>query len=131
MASTMSEQVHPSHARSFRPEPASVAQVRSFVASSVQGPRPLIDDLCLVASELATNAVLHARTPFTVMVEQAPGAVRVVVEDGSPRRPIASESAPATATGRGLAIVDALAREWGVRPGSDGKAVWAEIDRHR
>ena len=131
MASTTSEQVHPPLTRSFRPEPASVAEVRSFVASSVEGPRALVDDLCLVASELATNAVLHARTPFTVGVEQRPDSVRVVVEDGSPRRPVASDAAPATTTGRGLAIVDALSLQWGVQPSAEGKAVWAELDRDR
>jgi anti-sigma regulatory factor (Ser/Thr protein kinase) len=131
MASTTSEQVHPPLTCSFRPEPASVAAVRSFVATAVPGPRQLIDDLCLVASELATNAVLHARTPFTVRVEPHPDTVRVVVEDGSPRRPIASDAAPAATSGRGLAIVDALTLEWGVQPAPEGKAVWAELDRRR
>jgi anti-sigma regulatory factor (Ser/Thr protein kinase) len=129
MASTMSEQVHPSRTRSFPPEAAAVAEVRSFVAASVKGSRSLVDDACLVVSELATNAVLHARTPFRVAVDQRDDAVRLVVLDGSPRRPIASDAAPATTTGRGLQIVDALARAWGVEPAADGKAVWAELDR--
>lgn len=129
MASTMSEQVHPSRTRSFPPEPAAVAQVRSFVASSLMGPRSLVDDACLVVSELATNAVLHAHTPFKVVVEQRNDAVRLVVLDGSPRRPIASDAAPATTTGRGLQIVDALTRAWGVEPAAEGKAVWAELAR--
>ncbi|MFN7148282.1 MAG: ATP-binding protein [Microthrixaceae bacterium] len=131
MASTMSDQVHPSRTRSFPPEPAAVAEVRSFVAASVEGPRTLVDDACLVVSELATNVVLHARTPFSVAVEHRGEAVRLVVHDGSPRRPIASDAAPATTTGRGLQIVDALSRAWGVEPAAEGKAVWAELDRPR
>lgn len=131
MASTMSEQVHPSRTGAFQPEPAAVAQVRSFVAASVKGPRELVDDACLVVSELATNAVLHARTPFRVAVEPRGDAVRVVVHDGSPRRPVASDAAPGATTGRGLQIVDALSRAWGVEPTEDGKAVWAELVRDR
>ena len=127
MASTMSEQVHPS-TRSFPPEPAAVAEVRRFVAASVKGPPALVDDACLVASELATNAVLHARTPLQVAVEQRGGTVRLAVRDGSPRRPIAADAAPAVTSGRGLQIVDALSQSWGVEPAAEGKVVWAELD---
>jgi anti-sigma regulatory factor (Ser/Thr protein kinase) len=131
MASTTSEQVHPSSTRTFEPEAASVARARQFVSGVLDGPQPLVEDVCLVVSELATNAVLHARTPYEVALVVAPEAVRVEVRDGSPRQPVSSRAEPEIATGRGLAIVDALSVAWGVQPDSQGKVVWAELSRPR
>jgi hypothetical protein len=34
---------------------------------------------------------------------------------------------PAARSGRGLHLVGALARAWGVEPSADGKTVWAEL----
>ncbi len=79
-------------------------------------------------SELATNAVLHASTPFDVTVSVAPDAthVRVGVSDGSEGYPVPLEPSTDTPHGRGLHIVRTLADAWGIemhrsRP---GKTVW-------
>ena len=84
----------------------------------------------LCASELATNAVLHARSPVLLAVALLPDAVRVEVEDESPgvieAGPLVDDGAE---SGRGLAIVDALTESWGVEQHLAGKTVWFELRR--
>lgn len=80
-------------------------------------------DLTLVLSELASNAVRHAGTPFAVVVE-INGQVRIEVEDGSTDAPVSR--APSNDGGRGLAIVDRLCDRWGVQIVRDRKCVWCE-----
>jgi anti-sigma regulatory factor (Ser/Thr protein kinase) len=104
---------------------------RRFV-SSVLTRRPYEDrvhlgDARLVVSELATNAVLHAGTPFSVSVRYTGSAVRIAVRDGSPTRPVLRNGGPASLSGRGLHLVQAIAEAWGVDSDPDGKAVWAEL----
>ena len=82
----------------------------------------------LVVSELATNAVVHAQTPFTVALAIENGAVTVEVTDDDPRLPSARDPSPMALKGRGLVIVDQVSRAWGVRPvPGGGKVVWAEL----
>ena len=77
-----------------------------------------------VVSELATNATLHARTGFTVVLAAEDGCVRIEASDTSPV-PLRPRSHSSTATtGRGLGIVAALSSDWGVRPDDPGKTVW-------
>lgn len=89
--------------------------------------RALVDDAELVLSELATNAVIHARTPFSVMVRSQDSGLRVSVRDSSPVRPTLRDAAPMAATGRGLRLVTAIAKDWGAELTTDGKTVWAEL----
>ncbi|PRY13012.1 anti-sigma regulatory factor (Ser/Thr protein kinase) [Kineococcus rhizosphaerae] len=85
----------------------------------------------LAVSELVTNAVLHARTAFTVSVHAtADGGVRVEVTDSSPV-PLQPRSFAATSTtGRGLRLVASVCARWGVRDlpagSGPGKTVWFE-----
>ncbi len=77
-----------------------------------------------VVSELATNATLHARTGFTVVLDAEDGCVRIETSDTSPT-PLRPRTHSTTATtGRGLGIVAALASDWGVRADEPGKTVW-------
>lgn len=112
----------------FPPEASAVRAARRFVAEAAALDDGLAADLELVASEIATNAVLHARTPFTVEVERHPHLVRVTVRDSSPAMPIPKEHGVEAPTGRGLHILDALVSRWGVEVVDPGKAVWFEID---
>lgn len=108
---------------------ASVPEARRFVRSTLQSWEldGLVEPAVLVVSELATNAVLHARSSYVVRVQVAGDRLRVEVTDASVRRPDRRTHTPEAATGRGLAIVAELARAWGVDPGPDGKTVWAEL----
>lgn len=82
----------------------------------------------LVVSELAANCALHARTPFSVRVEQqSAGRVRVEVADASPRVPQQRAYGLDATTGRGLRLVDQLSASWGVDTAPDGKTVWVEL----
>ncbi len=87
------------------------------------------DETMIVSSELANNAITHARSPFEVRLVRRPDSLRVEVADGSMTALSISVSSPPgrSGSGRGLAMVDALARRWGSEGRSDGKFVWAEI----
>lgn len=81
----------------------------------------------LVASELATNAIVHTSDGFTVSV-RANNVVRVEVSDKSPDPPqLAASPVPARAGGLGLQIVDQFSDRWGSIVNQDGKTVWAEV----
>lgn len=85
-----------------------------------------IDDAALMTTELATNAVEHARTPFTLSADVSKPTLRVTVRDSSPLPPVARAPSAIAVDGRGLAFVTALADRWGCDPGVDGKTVWFE-----
>lgn len=110
----------------------SVRTARNFL-SGVLGEWGVAEDLAdvavLLASEVVTNAVLHAGTELTVQVRRRGEGLRVEVLDGSPVRPASRGYDDEAVTGRGMALVDALARSWGVapEPDGDGKAVWFEL----
>jgi hypothetical protein len=85
----------------------------------------------LVASELVGNAVLHTRAgsmdDLKVTWEVEPGAVVVRVADPSGELPRQRSADDAVTGGRGLAIVAAIASDWGVHRSSAGKQVWARV----
>jgi hypothetical protein len=104
---------------------------RRFVAGLL-GCRPYddrapVDDAQLVVSELATDSVVHAGSPFSVSVRYDGAAIRISVHDWNPTLPVLRHGGPAARSGRGLHLVGALARAWGVEPSADGKTVWAEL----
>ena len=82
----------------------------------------------LLTSELATNALVHARTEFQVTVAHLhDDGRRIAVTDGNAHVP-EPRMAPADATtGRGLALVDAMASAWGAHRHGRGKTVWFEV----
>jgi len=111
----------------FPPVPASVTAARRWVRGLLQANAPdgVARDAELCVSELAANAVRHARTEFEVEVSDDAGVVCVTVRDESPG-PVRPRAAPAfDSTGRGLTIVETLARRWGViEDPPSGKTVW-------
>ena len=82
------------------------------------------EDIELAASELATNAIRHAMTPFELSVLVAPEQIRLEVTDSSPVIPVLHQP---IGPRHGLHIVDALAERWGVHEVHGGKTVWAEF----
>jgi anti-sigma regulatory factor (Ser/Thr protein kinase) len=87
----------------------------------------LLDDARLIVTELAANAILHARSPFSVTVHAHATGVRLSVRDRSAVRPIVRPGGPLAASGRGLLLVAALSADWGVVVSADGKTVWADL----
>ena len=102
---------------------------RRFVLETLSswGLEYLTDDATVVASELATNAVLHGRTDFTVVLTWQGDVLRISVRDENQAMPVRANPSPTTITGRGLLLVDAISRRWGIEVESGGKSVWAEL----
>lgn len=123
--------------RRFEPTSDSVVAARHWVVGCLGAAERCADDVALVVTELATNAVLHACTRYVVEVRLSDLMVSVAVADGSDVRPVHPSTAgppgappPSLAGGRGLFIVDAISSRWGVDPlTSGGKVVWSEIGR--
>ena len=82
----------------------------------------------IVASELATNAVVHARTRSVLTVTRSAVELRVAVRDYNPDgTPLPSDARVREARGLGLVVVGGVSRCWGVTPHLDGKTVWALV----
>jgi anti-sigma regulatory factor (Ser/Thr protein kinase) len=115
--------------RVYGPDPKSVTQARHDVGRvlSAAGDRDAVDVALLIVSELAANAVRHARTQFVVEVTRRRDVVRVAVRDHGGGRPAPASPGVDEESGRGLSLVDALAGQWGVTQTSTGKVVWAEL----
>ncbi|HEY5014919.1 MAG TPA: GAF domain-containing protein [Acidimicrobiia bacterium] len=110
---------------------ASPRRARRFVRDTLESlavPERTIDQAELVATELVTNSVMHARSEVKLSVELVNRRVRLRVHDHSPVRPMVRNATPDAATGRGLFIVEQLASRWGVDLNRDGKTVWVELD---
>lgn len=117
--------------RTFGPEAVSVSQARHFLLDELDawGLSSLSASAALALSELATNALLHAGTPFTVAAVKLPdGALRLAVADRVRRLPRQRDYGTQATTGRGVALVASLSRAWGVDRQPDGKSVWCEIE---
>ncbi len=117
--------------------PSSVSAARRFLSrrfAEYTVDLAVVNNAILVVSELVTNAVLHALGPVVVEAAFADGStakaptLRIVVSDASPIVPMMRAYSEGASTGRGLALVAALARRWGVEAEGSGKAVWVELD---
>jgi len=118
------------HKTAFEASPASVSLARDFVGDHLLAhvlPH-LVEDVRLVASELATNAVQHACTAFAVSLSQAGGLVLLRVHDMSTSRLLPTHPEALDESGRGLLIVASVSHAWGLEIDQDGgKCVWASF----
>lgn len=116
-------------ATTFPPEAASVPTARRFVRAQLEqaGLPQAWEAAEMLVSEIVTNAVLHARTDFTVEVLPLEDVVRVSVLDRSPAVPRQRAYAATSTTGRGMRLVASLAAAWGVEQRDGGKSVWFEV----
>jgi anti-sigma regulatory factor (Ser/Thr protein kinase) len=94
----------------------------------------LVDTAELVAAELVSNAVRHTEGPAALRVRWSAGVLRIGAWDADPRPPEppgAFDLLLGAEGGRGLALVEACAAEWGwqllSRDGNRGKYVWCEL----
>jgi len=112
--------------------PERLADIRQYLRQTL-GDVDGADDVVLVASELAANAIRHSKSgsaggSFVLQVAVFTDCWHVRVDDqGGLSRPMPADAKDTDETGRGLPMVAALARAWGTFGGSAGRTVWAEV----
>ena len=119
-----------SHEAVLMAEPVSASRARDFVCLHLveHDLLYLVEDIRLVVGELATNAMVHAGTPFTVTLSARDGTVLLAVQDDSATIPVKAVPEAMDMRGRGLILVEALSREWGANTdGAGSKSVWASF----
>ena len=119
---------HWSYDATFEASPVSASRARAFVTRHLVHHRLLylVDAVRLVASELATNSLVHAQTAFSLTLSATDDTVLLTVRDNSSAFPRRRRARATDATGRGLEIVDIVSSKWGFDEDGDGsKAVWA------
>lgn len=111
------------------PTAAAAATARRIVIGflSPVTTEPVVRVAVLLTSELVTNVVVHATTPFRLDVVAQGAVVRVAVSDGADGVAEAAHPADAEEHGRGLQLVEALASRWGTDGIVGGKRVWFEL----
>jgi anti-anti-sigma regulatory factor/anti-sigma regulatory factor (Ser/Thr protein kinase) len=117
------------------PVPTAAAAARAFVRDVCRYwrlalPDPeVIDRAVLVADELVTNAVVHARSEVHLRIELLGDRLYLSAHDWSPRLLRLVPSAGLAEHGRGLLLVERLTRAWGMRRHPDGgKVIWCVLD---
>lgn len=115
--------------RSFPAELDSVRAARHATADLLDGEcaQELAEDAAIVVTELASNAVLHAGSGFTLTISRSTATVRIAVRDDSPLVPRGDDQPFDVAAGHGLSVVAQIACAWDVEGLPSGKVVWAEL----
>ncbi|BBC33509.1 hypothetical protein SGFS_048030 [Streptomyces graminofaciens] len=116
----------------FVAEPKEVAGLRRIMRLhlGLWGLHEVIDAAQLCVSELVSNVIHHvgAGTPTTLAVSMNGTHVRIEVRDPDARAlPTLFEAATEAESGRGMALVNAVADRWGVQPYADHKVTWCEL----
>jgi anti-sigma regulatory factor (Ser/Thr protein kinase) len=89
-----------------------------------------IDDILLALSELTTNALTHGGGPGRVAAAVSQAAIAIEITDAAPAvLPTVLPLGGLGDSGRGMAIVNAIADYWGVTTHSGTKTVWCEFRR--
>lgn len=115
--------------RELPPAVTSVPEARRMVRDALGA--ELWDDIRhqveLAVSELATNAVIHAGTPFTLRVQTTGSFLRVEVSDRNSHIPHTRHYSLTARTGRGMQLLATSVDRWGADPTTTGKTIWFEI----
>ncbi len=109
---------------------AEVSRVRTEVAATLAAwGLESVGSACLqLVGELLANALRHGRDRVRLRLGQVDRTLRVEVHDDGPDLPRLQSPGPEHEAGRGLVLVDALARTWGVvHSRGTGKTVWFEL----
>ncbi|MGW6460762.1 SpoIIE family protein phosphatase [Streptomyces sp. NPDC055078] len=112
----------------LEPEDAAPGRARRLArrALSRWGLEELSDAVELLVSEVVTNAVRYAERPVTLRLLRT-DVLRCEVGDDSPQLPRQRRARDTDEGGRGLFLVNRLARRWGATRLSSGKVVWFEL----
>jgi anti-sigma regulatory factor (Ser/Thr protein kinase) len=113
----------------FSAEPRNVSAARRFVTDTLTAWDAAAFEWAAVtaASELTTNALLHAGTGFTVSLRLDDDLLRLAVTDHSVRLPHQRSHDAHATTGRGMHVVRALSSAHGVESTAAGKTVWCDV----
>ena len=119
----------PESSRTFAAASSAVGDARRFLRAVLSdwGEDGFDFGAPLVLTELVTNAVLHARTPYEVHVSLDGAHLSIEVRDCNAHLPRQRHYRQDSTTGRGLLLVSELCSDWGVREVDDGKVVWAHV----
>lgn len=154
MAFVVAQEVPTSSTMAVPHGPAGVGSARRRMREELLAsgaPDSVVDDAVLILSELLSNSCRHARPLDAERHVRASwsrddkGELTIAVTDGGgPTRPLPATPSISARGGRGLAIIRALARDWGVNDGlpprargqaaahegscETGVTVWAVLD---
>ncbi|WP_189845328.1 SpoIIE family protein phosphatase [Streptomyces umbrinus] len=108
-------------------DPAAVSRLRTAIAATLTSWQleELIFSTELIASELITNAIRHARAPIQARLLRDQALI-FEVSDASSTSPRLRRADVSDENGRGIFLVAQLSRRWGTRHTDRGKAIWAE-----
>ncbi|KKZ71538.1 ATP-binding SpoIIE family protein phosphatase [Streptomyces showdoensis] len=112
----------------LEPEDAAPGRARRLARRALErwGLEELSDSVELLISEVVTNAVRYAERPVTLRLLRT-DVLRCEVGDDSPQLPRQRRARDTDEGGRGLFLVNRLARRWGATRLSGGKVVWFEL----
>jgi anti-sigma regulatory factor (Ser/Thr protein kinase) len=113
-------------------EPGIVAALRNRVAAHLSGwDLPETAEVArLCVSELLTNVIRHvgAGSAVTLRVWMVDGCPRLELTDPDPEAvPVLRHVSEEAESGRGLALLDALTKRWGVTRNVDSKTTWCDL----
>ncbi len=114
----------------FPREPCAPGRARRLVVAGLRRwglSEDTIDDAALIVSELASNAVRHAASPFTISARLDGETLRLAVEDS--RELVAAPPGAGICPQplHGIGVIDAISSDWGVAATARGKVVWATL----
>jgi len=113
--------------------PATARRILTEVCEEL--PRDALEIARLLVSELVGNAVRHGSGEVQLTVRYDDHQLHIRVRDEAPGSPRPVARGDDEVGGRGLAILEALATEWGVDAhgpdGRSGKTVWFSLRRGR
>ncbi|MFH8488350.1 SpoIIE family protein phosphatase [Streptomyces longisporoflavus] len=113
----------------LEPEDATPSRARRLARSALErwGLQELNDSVELLVSEVVTNAVRYASRPVTLRLLRT-DVLRCEVGDDVPQLPRLRQARATDEGGRGLYLVNRMARRWGATRLSTGKVVWFELN---
>jgi serine/threonine-protein kinase RsbW len=102
--------------------------MHTLASSGVTGPQNQVVEL--LTAEVVANAAVHGPSDGTIRVTAWTDArnAYVSVSDDSSVSPVVRHPEPSDLSGRGMALVQALADDWGVEVGPEGKTVWFSLE---
>jgi serine phosphatase RsbU (regulator of sigma subunit)/anti-sigma regulatory factor (Ser/Thr protein kinase) len=114
----------------LEPEDAAPGRARRLARRALErwGMEDMTDSVELLVSEVVTNAVRYATRPVSLRLLRT-DVLRCEVGDDVPQLPRLRQARATDEGGRGLYLVNRLARRWGATRLSTGKVVWFELNR--